>query len=445
VASHWARRSRSLDVLHQIRPAPHQSRGKILENQFQRLSELLSEAEAHVPYYREMFRGLGIHSRDIRTLDDFAALPVLTKDIIRDRLSDLVREDMEKGKLVAGYSGGSTGVPLRFYRDPEHQDVSDAGIFRAMLQCGWEPGEMVGYFWGGNERLYSMSRLEFECRQYLRRKYQFDPFHSGPEEMERWWKTWERIRPQAAFGYTSTIARFAAYIADRAKRVRPLRGVFVTAEKLHAPQRDLISRVFNCRVYDFYGSSEVHNIATECPRGRMHVNSDFVVLEVDRAGLEATEPAPFIVTSLVNRAMPFIRYRNDDCGYLADGSCECGSQFPLMELNISRLTDNFILPSGRVVHGEFFTHLMYGSEGISMFQFHQTTPHNVVLWIVPGPGGEQAREKAVRAAVEQVQQLDREVKVVVRETAAIPLSQAGKHRFTRSDVRSAPAMGNSIA
>jgi len=22
------------------------------------------------------------------------------------------------------------------------------------------------------------------------------------------------------------------------------------------------------------------------------------------------------------------------------------------------------------VHGEFFTHLMYGSEGISMFQFH---------------------------------------------------------------------------
>jgi phenylacetate-CoA ligase len=172
----------------------------------------------------------------------------------------------------------------------------------------------------------------------------------------------------------------------------------------------------------------------------MHINSDFVVLEVDRTGLGPAESAPFIVTSLVNKAMPFVRYRNEDCGRLLDGTCDCGNQFPLLELNISRIVDNFILPSGRVVHGEFFTHLIYGSEGISMFQFHQTAPQTIVLWIVPGPGRDEAREKAVRAVIEQVQKLDPAVTVQVREIAAIPLSQAGKHRFTRSDVMENPSL-----
>ncbi len=437
VGTHWARRSRSLEVLEEIRSLPFRSRQEILAYQFQQLSALLSEAEAHVPYYREMFRKLGIRSRDVRNLKEFADLPILTKDIIRERQDDLISEKAPKGTLIEAYSGGSTGVPLRFYRDRTTRDATEAGLFRSLLQCKWTPGEMIAYFWGGNEHLYSMSRIEFEIRQHIRRQYQFDPFHSGPKEMERWLKKWERIRPRVAFGYTSTVARFASYIKAHGKSVPPLRGVFVTAEKLYAAQREVIASVFNCHVYDFYGSSEIRDIATECPLGSMHINSDFVVLEVDQAGLNPGESAPFIVTSLMNNAMPFIRYRNEDCGRLLDGTCECGNQFPLLELNISRIGDNFVLPGGRVVHGEFFTHLMYGTEGISMFQFHQTAPQTIVLWIVPGPGRDEAREKAIRAVIEQVHKLDPAVTVLVREIAAIPLSSVGKHRFTRSDV-----MGN---
>jgi phenylacetate-CoA ligase len=170
----------------------------------------------------------------------------------------------------------------------------------------------------------------------------------------------------------------------------------------------------------------------------MHVHADYVVLEVDRTGLGPGEPTPFIATSLLNRVMPFIRYRSEDCGQLINGSCDCGSHFPLMDLKIARISDSFMLPGGRVVHGEFFTHLMYGSEGISSFQFHQTGLDSVVLWIVPGPGNADARERSIRAAVEKVKQLDptSRIAVEVRTTEAIPLSRAGKHRFIRSDVRS---------
>ena len=84
----------TLRVLDEIEGAPFLPASQVRENQFKKLSALLAHAEAHVPYYREVFRALGITSRDIRTFDDFARLPILTKDIIRKRGTDLVRDDV---------------------------------------------------------------------------------------------------------------------------------------------------------------------------------------------------------------------------------------------------------------------------------------------------------------------------------------------------------------
>ena len=166
----------------------------------------------------------------------------------------------------------------------------------------------------------------------------------------------------------------------------------------------------------------------------MHVNADFVVLEVDRA--RAGAAPPLILTSLWNYAMPFIRYRNEDCADLVAERCGCGNNFPLMTLQVARVSDNFVMPDGRVVHGEFFTHLMYGSEGIRTFQFHQTARDHICLWVVPdGAAAAPARTRVLEGAVRQIKALTAApLTVEVRETDAIPLSLAGKHRFTRSDV-----------
>ena len=103
----------TLGVLKEIEGTPFRSAEEIREEQFRDLSSLLAHAEAHVPYYRALFRRLGIRSQDIRNWDDFVKLPVLTKDIIREKQLDLVREDVPLEKLRPHFSGGSTGVPLK--------------------------------------------------------------------------------------------------------------------------------------------------------------------------------------------------------------------------------------------------------------------------------------------------------------------------------------------
>ena len=432
-----AGRLRGADVLgklKEIEDTPFQPPEQIREKQFQNLRALLAHAEARVPYYRALFRRLGMRSADVRTWRDFMAIPILTKDIIRENQRELVREDVPLERLLPHFSGGSTGVPLKFFRSAEYMAASDAGTYRNLQQCGWRPGEMIAFFWGGNDKLYAMSRLEFELRQFARRQYQFDPFFSGEKDMEKWARVFARVRPRVILGYASTIARFALFLESRGQTIGGVKGVFTTAEKIYQPQREAIERAFECKVFDSYGSSEVQNIAAECPQGRMHINADFVVVEEDKA--EGDGPRPFLLTSLQNFSMPFIRYRNEDCGYLSSETCSCRNHFPLMRLEIARTSDNFLLPGGRVVHGEFFTHLMYGSDGIANFQFHQTAPDQIVLSIVPGPGDVNKRDEKIRDSIRQIQALSsgHAIDIEVRQVESIPLSAAGKHRFTRSDV-----------
>jgi phenylacetate-CoA ligase len=442
--THFLRRSRTLAILPSIQSEPYSSRSELLQLQIQKLSRLLNVAQTHVPYYREMFRSLGIQARDIRTLQDFSALPVLTKSLVRERLQDLIHEGVPKERLITEHSGGSTGVPLKFYRTREENDVNEACFFRTCMQSGWKPGDMVAFFWGDRDRA-SMSNWEWELRQHLRRLYQFDAFESGPDQMEHWVKKWNRIKPVIVIGYSSALHRFALHVERTGQKLRPVRGVFSTAEKLYPTQKHMISRIFGCHVYDMYGSSEVHNIACTCPRDRMHVNIDNVVLETDHSGLLPGQPSALIVTSLRSETMPFIRYRNEDCGELMDGMCECGNHFPLMKLDISRIFDHFVLPGSRVVHGMLFVRLMDIAKGISTFQFHQTAPDAITLWIVPDAGENELREASIQKIVAQLKSLDPNgrIQVQVRMTDSIPLSRNGKHCYIRSDVRPDASIVNS--
>jgi phenylacetate-CoA ligase len=436
--THRLRGSGALQQFEAIRRAPFVAPEEAEERQLGTLRALLAHAEAHVPWYRAGFARAGVAARDLRTLGDLAAFPVLTKADLREHANQMVDERLDRSRLLLHHSGGSTGIPVTFHRDRHDLEASDAGTWRNLSQAGWRPGDMIAHFWGWNERLNRMPRWEFEARQWLRRSYQFDPFQAGEEAFARWVRTWNRIRPAVALGYASTMARFADWVLRTGMKIRPVLGSFTTAEVLLPPQRSAIETAFDGKVFDLYGSSEVQNIAAECPAGRMHVNADYAVVETEApSGVSG----PLLVTSLQARAMPFIRYRNEDVGRLLPGHCDCGNGFPLMALEIARLSDHFVLPGGRVVHGEYFTHLMYGTRGIETFQFHQTAPDRVVLRLVGVPGAATIAEVArIRAEVEKL--APGVLQVEVEQVEAIPLSTAGKHRFTRSDVAGAPEGGH---
>ena len=135
-----------LGTLKRLEPAPFRSRDEIRDRQFRDVLALLAaRRKAGSVLSERSFGNLGIHSQDIRDWDDFARVPILTKDIIREEERALIREDVPIEKLQRHFSGGSTGVPLKFFRSREYMVNSDAGTYRKLEQCGWRPGEMIAF------------------------------------------------------------------------------------------------------------------------------------------------------------------------------------------------------------------------------------------------------------------------------------------------------------
>jgi phenylacetate-CoA ligase len=77
------------------------------------LVQLLTYAGANVPYYRELFRKHRFDPRGVRSRADLAELPLLTREIVRERYADLV-DPAHRGTNIKKGTSGSTGKPLKF-------------------------------------------------------------------------------------------------------------------------------------------------------------------------------------------------------------------------------------------------------------------------------------------------------------------------------------------
>src|SRR5262249_47435456 len=141
------------------------------------------------------------------------------------------------------------------------------------------------------------------------------------------------------------------------------------------------------RVFNRYGCREVSVIASECDRHTgMHVNADCLLVEiVDDAGKPA-DAGRIIVTDLLNRSMPLIRYEIGDVGTWAQGGCPCGRSLPRLAAVEGRTTDFLVLSDGRRISGPALTLVVADMSDVSQVQFIQRTRDHVTLRVVPGKG-----------------------------------------------------------
>ena len=413
-------------------PLLRKSRAGVAADQLHRLRQLLEHSKVHVPHYRDMLTGSPV---------DLSRLPVLTKDVIRTESDRMLSDTFSREALIEKSTGGSTGEPLVFYRHREYLHASQMGTFRNLSLCGWLPGDPVANFWGVNDPRHFRKRALKE--QFGMGFYTFNAFDAGPQVFGAWLRRLDTVRPVVLYGYASTIWLFCKWLKDvhpqKSWKTRKgwdhrLKGVFLTAERLHGFQRELIEEVLGVPVFNLYGSTEIQNIAFECTHGNMHVATDFVVVEVDGPPGEAGD---FLLTSLHNYAMPFIRYRNGDRGRLLGYVCDCGIEMPCISLDISRTCDNFRTRSGRVIHGEFFTHVMEGIQGVAKFQFRQTSLERVELRVVRanhGSGGGVVDSSVARVPGIVSGKTDGELQVEVMWVDDIPPTNRGKHLFTISEI-----------
>jgi len=401
--------------------------------QLKRLNTLLKHAYQNVPYYAQKFREVDLEPDDIKTLDDLPKLPILTRQEIRENLPNLVAKNFPHSKIIPYATGGSTGEPLQFYVTEESKGRGVAASNRAYSWYGYELGDKVAYLWGSPRDLSIQQSLSNKISLLVFRTIYLDAFNMSEKQMEEFAQKLAKFKPEAIIAYASAGYLFAKFLQHREiKNIRP-RVVITQAEKLFPQQRQLIEGVFNCEVFDFYGSREVSAMAAECPQHQgYHISAENVILEFvrDNKPVPSGETGKILVTDLHNYAMPFIRHENGDLGIPLVGKCSCGRGLPLMKEVTGRTSDIIIGAGGKKIHGEFFTHLFWDKPWVKQFQAIQDRNRNITIKIV----GEQAEEseiEAIRAIIQQ--EVGSEIKLDILFVDFIDSTKSGKYRFTISE------------
>ena len=300
-----------------------QSAEQILPVTQERLTNILQGAIRNVPHYREL--GLTTPS-----LSDF---PLLNRETVANNPDRFVSEKFTPKELLVLYTGGSSASPLKVYISKEVRQKTYAFWQSFYNEMGFNIGDKKASFVGRKVQEPDDDSPPFWRYNLRDRQLVLSSYHMSEENLPHYIKKLNKFRPKIIEGYPLSIYRLAEFIVNQDVDLDfQLAGVSTSSENFSAFHRSTIEKAFNCKVFDQYGSAESVVFASECGHGKMHVEPEYGIIEVlTPAGeLRFDGEGELIVTTLLNDAMPLIRYRIGDLGEVVHEPCPCGRQTAIL-------------------------------------------------------------------------------------------------------------------
>lgn len=347
------RREWIFGYLWRLKKSQYFSRKELEELQLEKLNLLLSHARDTVPYYKNLPAG------KLKSLSDLSNIPFLEKGVLRENSEQLCSSRNGLNSRLKT-TGGSTGAVVTLRKSANGMAQELAATWRGYSWAGIDIGEKQARFWGVPHG--KKDRLRARLIDLVTNRLRLSAFAFSETHFDDYVRRLEKFDPKYFYGYVSMIRQFAEY-AERNSlnfRVHPS-AIITTAEVLSQSDREVIERVFKCKVYNEYGCGEVGTIAHECSAGSLHLTSENIIVEiVDEFGrnVPAGQSGEIIVTDLVNYSMPLIRYKLKDYGSISSRPCLCGINLPCLENIYGREYDYLINSRGERFHGECFLYMI---------------------------------------------------------------------------------------
>jgi phenylacetate-CoA ligase len=316
-------------------------REQLLERQRERLEEVLEHAVLRSPYYRE---ALGLDAPDA----DLADLPTLPKALLMEQFDRVVTDahlraadltaflsEEEPGSSYRGVyrvfaTSGASGEPGLFvYSHEEFAHWIAVGLARlARIGVGPET-RLIAIGAPGEAHITRQLFAAFQAgRRGVPRLSVLTPLAEMVEELNRY-------RPEAVISYASVLGVLAQEQLEGRLSIEP-RLTIGTSEVLTDETIRRVHEAWGAPPLNAYAATEAPGIAIgSLEHVGMHVCEESVVLEVVDAENQPVAPGvpgtKVLLTSLVNRVQPLIRYELPDAVVLADGPDPSGRPFTRVE------------------------------------------------------------------------------------------------------------------
>lgn len=301
------------------------------------------------PFYMDLCKG--------KNVEDWNELPILTKTNLQQPLSQRLSKGYNEKNVFVNKTSGSSGQPFIFAKDkPAHALTWASTIYR----FGWYT---IDFNTSYQARFYGIPKdflgyRKERLKDFLSKRYRFSIFDLSDTVLDKVLQKFRKEKFEYINGYTSSIVLFAKYLKDKnivLKEVCPtLKSCMTTSEMLFPEDRLLLETQFGIPIINEYGASELDLIAFENPQGEWQVNAETLFVEIlddNNLPVPNGQEGRIVITSLYNKAHPFIRYEIGDIGVLEESST---FKKPILKQLIGRTNDVAILPSGKKSPGLTF-------------------------------------------------------------------------------------------
>lgn len=438
----WQRaRSRFTPYFHETLDAwmkSGQSSANALEAlQLERLVRLVNRARRYVPHYAAM--DLPEFSADSSAdpakgiAEILAAFPVLEKTDYRDAPESLIASDIPKEKLMRGKTSGTTGTALPLWYTAEALAEEYAAVWRLRRNAGI--GLYDPHFSFGGQLLVPLKqrRPPFWRQNAWTKQTLFSLYHMTEENLPAYVEAMHALPGMYVQGYPSSFHLLGRAMLDAGRPLPAgrMKAVLPSSESLLAFHREVIEEAFAAPILDRYGTSEFAVSMTGCTLGRLHVDMEFGIVEVEvQEETEEYVRGPLLVTGLGNDATPFIRYRVGDIGTRLKRPCDCGRPGDVFLDVDGRVEDYVVTPDGRWVGR--LDHIFKDQLDVAEAQILQETAESIDVLVVPKASFD---DKAEAGLVKEIRlRLGDEIRVELKRVDEIPRESNGKFRAVKSAV-----------
>ena len=356
-----------------------------------KLYDMLHHAYNTVPYYRNY---LSVDPKEL------SSWPILTKSAFRTNPDHFISNKYSHRIRETVYTSGTTGKPLKISLSREATSIWYA--MHETRALGWHKIDPHSSWINFGGQLVSPIRSKnppFWVHNFGLKQLYFSSYHLSAETAAYYLEKLDDFMPDYIYGYTSSIYQLARLSKELNIPVKHVtKKIYTNAEPLLEYQRKLIEEVYQTEVVETYGSSERIIGANQCSHGKLHYYSDACHLEIlDEQGIpvENGQVGKVVVTTLINKAQPLIRYDLGDSIRLAKvQQCPCGSSLPIIDEVVGRNDDLIITPDGNLIGR--LDPVFKGDMDIKEAQIIQVARDKLVLKIVKGESYNSKTEKQIK-------------------------------------------------
>lgn len=284
--------------------------------QDEKLRRLIRHVYRSVPYYRARMQEARLHPEDIRSQQDLAKLPLLSKADVRNHLYfDIMQEGVSHGDLSKLSMSGRSGEPFMAFADRGALEFRWAASLRFRDWTGYRFGEPVSCFWNEGFGLSQPQARKAQVDARIANRQLLPAFRLDEASLESSMRALAKHEPTLVEGASEVLGAVAEHVLARGELGHVPKAVLCHGQTLSDAERARIEQAFGCKVLDLYRTGEFADLACETDRQSGHlVAAEGYIVELLVGGRPARqgELGDVFVTDLNNLCMPFIRYRTGD-------------------------------------------------------------------------------------------------------------------------------------